>query len=138
VKGGGNTDAATYYSAIDQTPYTGRSYYRLRQTDYDGKSSTSPIRSINYDGPASPYIKVYPNPTNGRVLTLEIAGLKDNNHVPLKIYDQRGQNVFETILSAQGPGLIRANLNLNLFLPAGLYIIKAGQTLQLTDKIVVE
>ncbi len=37
INGAGNTNHLTRYDFIDNNPYSGISYYRLKQTDYDGK-----------------------------------------------------------------------------------------------------
>ena len=49
VEGAGNTNNEMTYAVIDTNPKEGISYYRLKQTDYDGQSETfNPIAiSIN-------------------------------------------------------------------------------------------
>jgi hypothetical protein len=44
--GSGTSNSIQYYGAEDVNPYTNISYYRLKQTDYDGKSSYSDIIPI--------------------------------------------------------------------------------------------
>ncbi|OFY24273.1 MAG: hypothetical protein A2W98_15430 [Bacteroidetes bacterium GWF2_33_38] len=46
VSGAGNSTTMNEYSDVDENPYSGLSYYRLKQTDYDGKYSYSNIVSI--------------------------------------------------------------------------------------------
>lgn len=45
LDGHGTTTTRQNYSAVDESPRLGINYYRLRQTDTDGKFSYSPIRS---------------------------------------------------------------------------------------------
>ena len=40
IKGEGNMNSEMSYGVIDDKPIEGISYYRLRQTDYDGQSET--------------------------------------------------------------------------------------------------
>ena len=47
VKGAGNTNTTILYNFTDETPLTGTSYYRLKQTDFDGKYSYSKIKAID-------------------------------------------------------------------------------------------
>ena len=44
--GAGNSTKTIYYGALDQNPLKGDSYYRLKQTDFDGKTSYSNVISI--------------------------------------------------------------------------------------------
>ena len=92
---------------------------------------------INYDGPVSPLLKAYPNPNNGNQITVEIKGLKDIHSVPVQIYNQQGQKVMDIILNESEPGIMKEDISFPVSLPAGLYIIKAGKTKQLTQKLVV-
>jgi hypothetical protein len=50
--GAGNSTRNLYYSATDENPLTGYSYYRLKQTDYDGKFSYSAVQTIKSKGSA--------------------------------------------------------------------------------------
>ncbi len=50
VDGAGNSTVVRDYNDVDKKPFTGVSYYRLRQVDYDGKfsfSQTVPVRLDN-------------------------------------------------------------------------------------------
>jgi hypothetical protein len=47
VDGAGNSGKLLNYSAYDYSPYAGVSYYRLKQTDYDGGYTISGIISID-------------------------------------------------------------------------------------------
>lgn len=58
VPGGGTSDMRLHYSAIDKAPHYGTAYYRLKQTDFDGKSSYSPVVSVSLDN--RKLITVYP------------------------------------------------------------------------------
>lgn len=43
VDGAGNSNSITEYSTIDKSPINGLSYYRLKQTDFDGKYTLSNV-----------------------------------------------------------------------------------------------
>ncbi|MFA6923160.1 MAG: T9SS type A sorting domain-containing protein [Bacteroidales bacterium] len=49
VKGAGNSNATLNYSTKDNEPGTGIIYYRLKQTDFDGKYEYSNVIAINTD-----------------------------------------------------------------------------------------
>jgi hypothetical protein len=66
VPGQGTSNITQFYSAYDQQPYTGISYYRLRQTDLDGKESYSLVVSVKSLEDISG-ISVYPNPVSNQL-----------------------------------------------------------------------
>lgn len=49
VEGAGNSNQKLNYQTKDSNPYEGVSYYRLKQTDFDGSFEYSNIVSINYE-----------------------------------------------------------------------------------------
>jgi len=64
VKGAGTSKGKLNYNVIDYSPLPGVSYYRLSQTDMNGKMNLLTITSVNNtdnDG----MFKVIPNPTDG-------------------------------------------------------------------------
>jgi hypothetical protein len=46
IEGAGNSTETKYYSALDDDPFDGASYYRLKQADYDGEMSYPANKSI--------------------------------------------------------------------------------------------
>ena len=67
VPGHGTSSTTQFYSANDPQPYAGISYYRLKQTDIDGKESYSPIVSVKLEEENSG-VSVYPNPASNRLV----------------------------------------------------------------------
>jgi hypothetical protein len=64
VKGAGNSTASQTYTHTDENPLNGTSYYRLKQTDYDGRSETFraiPVKLNKLTG-AITDISISPNP----------------------------------------------------------------------------
>lgn len=62
VDGAGNSSTRIDYHEIDPKPFYGDSYYRLKQTDFDGEFSYSPIVLITQNGEME--IVAYPNPSH--------------------------------------------------------------------------
>jgi hypothetical protein len=138
IPGNGTSNVIHHYNTLDPSPVYGRSYYRLKQTDYDGKYTYSDVRVIDYEGPKFSSMRGYPNPLSGQNLTVVITGLKDQTTVPVVIYNVQGQIVFEQTFQVETPGILKQEIEITDRLRSGLYIIKAGPTLQLVQKLVVE
>tara|TARA_R110001599_G_scaffold114638_1_gene280647 strand:+ start:1914 stop:3110 length:1197 start_codon:yes stop_codon:yes gene_type:complete len=63
LAGKGNTSELSSYAISDTPPYSGRWYYRLKQTDYNGEFEFFEIISILFEGTETK-TKVFPNPAN--------------------------------------------------------------------------
>ena len=79
IPGAGNSVRNLEYQYLDETPSRGVNYYKLRQTDYDGKFEDSEIISVFSDKDSAPTIvdcrnvlgqKVSPDETGVVILTL--------------------------------------------------------------------
>jgi hypothetical protein len=65
VDGAGNSNDILNYKVTDFSPYKGISYYRLKQTDYDGKYAYSNIKVVEFNKPIqSQEWIMFPNPSN--------------------------------------------------------------------------
>lgn len=60
VEASGNSAGQKNYSATDEVPLEGTSYYRLRQTDHDGSVSFSEVKM--FEAGAGAGLRLYPNP----------------------------------------------------------------------------
>ena len=75
VKGAGNSNQILRYALTDNSPFGGISYYRLKQTDFNGSFTYSDIKTVNFE--ASEYnITIYPNPTTNKVYISNLLGQK--------------------------------------------------------------
>ncbi|MFT7242080.1 MAG: hypothetical protein ACI83L_002446 [Cryomorphaceae bacterium] len=96
VNGAGNSSQTLKYAIVDDTPLNGISYYRLRQTDYDGKSSYSELEAIVFDRRNGFNFKIYPNPNNGERFNIDI---NENNYVLLVVvYDIHGKELYSKVI----------------------------------------
>ena len=87
VYGAGNSNQQINYKYIDSAPFKGVSYYRLKQTDFDGKFEYFRPVAVNVSGGNSAEIKVFPNPGNG-VFYVE---LNSENPSAYSVYDMQGR-----------------------------------------------
>lgn len=124
VSGAGNSTSIIEYTDVDYKPYSGISYYRLKQTDYNGLFSYSKIVSVNYffgdDG-----ITIYPNPaTVESGFNLNITGL-ENQEILVVIRDIAGREFYSKIsFITENKQLIAIDTDKKL--AAGTYLVIAS------------
>ncbi len=125
-----NTNYRSDYATYDEQPDQGVSYYRLRQTDYDGKNSYSRVHSL--------YVKIdTPQPQswydkNVNSIQLIIPPeMYENGAVSL--YDFGGREVFSGRIQQSG----RMNIDVG-FLSKGIYsLVLTGNETVFKKKLVI-
>jgi len=113
LKGAGNSDYSLYYSMVDENPYKGQSYYRLKQTDFNGNFTYSNLVAVNINSEVN-YFNIYPNPANEKITIVT----KITNSSIVSIYNIQGKLVHQQALIQE-----KTELNIN-WLPKGVYIVK--------------
>jgi|GEM_PF-3954139 len=103
VDGAGTTTVAKSYNAVDPSPYRGASYYRLKQTDYDGKSTYSKIVSVTL---SENDWTISPNPSNGSTVQLRVPKEYAHKAFVIQVIDSRGLIVRKKIVEADTQGRI--------------------------------
>ena len=138
VAGAGNSAERLYYAAVDSFPYPGLSYYRLKQTDFDGKYSYSNLVPVNFTSEVASNYLLYPNPVNNGLLNLSYVAQKKSTLV-LTIYDMQGKVVATQVLPITDGGAQLVNIDAVKCLSAGLYTVKGlSDTISFVQKVVVE
>ncbi len=67
ISGAGNSNRLQYYNFSDNTILSETVYYRLKQTDYDGRFSYSGIILADCNNVDTKEFKVFPNPANEKI-----------------------------------------------------------------------
>lgn len=94
IKGNGTTSTKHEYSIIDERPFLGISYYRLSQTDFDGKKVNNlKIISINYSNSTNDLF-VYPNPSTGNIQIMSQLPIDK-----IELFNVEGQAIFQSLIS---------------------------------------
>lgn len=116
-----NSSQPLNYTALDNNPLDGKSYYRLKQVDKDGKYSYSSLVTVNCQAALSvtPVVTVFPNPATNNI-TIDIKGLPGKKS--LMIYDVVGQEMVNKTLESQNEN-IQAVFDVSAFAKA-TYILR--------------
>jgi hypothetical protein len=86
IKGGGNSAQQLNYFFQDRNPYAGRSFYRLKQTDFDGRFTYSPVVAVDFN-----------TDENSHAILAVTA-----NSLTLQVNDAKGEAVTIAIYSCNG------------------------------------
>ena len=81
INGFGNSSSPHSYEMADTTPVVGVAYYRLKQVDFNGEYSYSPIVTVTFNKKAE--ATIYPNPSLDGVFTFLQETQYTNNEVAI-------------------------------------------------------
>lgn len=96
--GAGNSTSVINYFDVDQNPYTGVSYYRLKQTDYDGHVSFSNIAPVEYNPSGEGSLSLFPNPTDENTTTYITLSQLEGVEVLVVLRDITGKEVYSKVV----------------------------------------
>ena len=124
ISGNGNANTVHNYTYTDTNPFLGQSFYRLKQTDFDGSFEYFDPVQINFTGQAS--FLIQPNPS----------------HDILNVYNSDIEHAVLTVISISGQEMnvpiINSQTNQVTFdvsgLKRGLYILRIFKTGKLTSQ----
>ena len=118
IKGAGNSNNIINYSYTDNKAYTGLSYYKLQQVDFDGRYTYSKTKTI-YLNPFD-IINIYPNPAETEI-SVKIASPEDTE-ADILIFNTLGEELIKkTTFVKTGYNTIKISTN---SLSSGVYIFK--------------
>ncbi|MEI9944707.1 MAG: T9SS type A sorting domain-containing protein [Chitinophagaceae bacterium] len=113
IAGAGNSGSLLTYQTYDESPVAGTSYYRLKQTDIDGKFSYSNTISVKYN-PSAKGVSLFPVPNTGN--TVNITGISNYSNHEVTVLNVNGAVLFTTTLTKSSVDLPSLN--------AGVYVIR--------------
>jgi hypothetical protein len=121
----GNSSERLSYSFADKAPHAGMEYYRLKQTDRDGKITYSKYVAIQSKTGAE--VKIYPNPAYDKVT---ISGVTTGNTI--RVADVTGKVVIEQKAEGNLATVNLGNLSTNMYI---LQVVENGKVVH-SQKIV--
>lgn len=85
-----------HYELIDEQPWQGTSFYRLKTTDFDGAVSLSHLVEVQYDRPGQEHsFELFPNPNTGQHFSLRLQGYQPNERCFFEVISMHGQQLFQ-------------------------------------------
>lgn len=134
VDGFGNSTTRHKYSYVDAQPLKGISYYRLKQTDYDGKSEYLPTAVVN--NVAKSELLVYPNPAPASKINVSY-GVDQLKYYEITVQDMLGKIIPANVLREEN-GTISLSIEESSITKGSLYFIRASDGKEnLQQKIVL-
>jgi len=139
VSGAGNSNQTLEYFDSDYNPYKGVSYYRLKQTDYDGAFSYSNIVPVKF---VKKYlnsgISVFPSPAQrGETVKVRFMDIYEEE-ILVVLRDVKGQEFYSKVILNIDDGVLMA-IPIEKELPPGIYLVTASSENQMySQKIVVK
>lgn len=140
INGKGTTNNVSFYKEQDFTPFFGESYYRLTQTDFDGKTNYFTPQKVIYSLSEKEAIEInlFPNPTFNKSIFIEIPK-QNNNEISLTLIDLSGHsiNLNSTLFINESNALISSSIP--EYTASGVYFIQIsiGQNTY-TKKLIVK
>jgi hypothetical protein len=114
VKGAGTTSQTTRYTSFDKNPFTGFSYYRLKQVDFDGAYQYSQIIAIRNDPseifsiapvPVLNELTIFFKSEKSALSKLEIMNTKGKVSYYNEIPTDQGNHIFNIDVSSLDSGV---------------------------------
>ncbi len=137
INGEGNNNTQIDYRYVDDNPFKGLSYYRLKQTDYNGNFEIFPPKSVIIKDEMTVGLTIKPNPAIDHI---ELDLVHPNplihpfNH-NIKIYNSSGKEIYKMFFMGE---LSDFTLDISKF-KKGYYIVKSeSDNLKGTGKFIKE
>ena len=133
ITGAGNSNSMLSYSYLDTYPYSGQSYYRLKQTDYNNDFTFSSV-IINHCGLSGfDIVNVIPDEGN-QIITLNYS-TEANGSYHLSVYDVLGNLIINNDLHPE-IGFNKIVLNFSSFAHSMYLIVLSNNTNNITRKFI--
>lgn len=129
ITGAGNSSKTNYYAFVDEEPSERTSYYRLKQTDFNGQTEHLNLVAVNCRDVKE--FAISPNPGSGIFI---IDGAEQNSEVI--ITDVLGQIVFQTKVAGEKTGSDSYQIDLSNKLN-GIYFIQMISMNGITSKKII-
>lgn len=135
IDGAGNSHTRLNYEYYDHTSVSGINYYRLQQTDFDGRYKYSPLLHVNKN---DPFVEIlFPNPIEKNGILTIICENDDRKECEFQLLTVTGKEIFNQRLFRTDSTGYKIDLG-SLGIEKGIYYFKLkGPYLNSVKKLVV-
>jgi len=139
VQGAGNSLEKLRYDLIDPSPFSGVSYYRLKQTDFNGEYTFSELRVVEFgsNNTIGDGVRVFPNPTKGNQLFFEISNVSVGN-LQWMLFNEAGKLIIENNMNVtQDVSTLKVEVLKGKTITPGFYTLRLVTPSKVISKKVV-
>ncbi len=129
IAGAGNSQEVLTYEEVDPNPHQGLSYYRLKQTDFDGRFEYFAWEPVTLETKVEAEIWMYPNPTNALVHIFSGSDLEGE----FSVYNTMGTDITARV-ATQNISDNHRTIDLST-VPPGFYVIVSEGHSQMINKL---
>ncbi len=129
VDGAGNSNSRIDYDYLDEKPLEGTSYYRLKQTDFNGEYEYFDVIAVDYrkNGKGECELEVNPNPCVPQCkLSLGECRPEPGNPFRVNVFDISGNRVSTDLNGRALKEGTSLHLNTRNNMAPGVYVVKAS------------
>jgi hypothetical protein len=138
IDGAGNSSSLKNYATTDLHPYSGVSFYRLSQTDFDGDTQKLKVVTVRINNPKSAITSVYPNPNNGTIINTDyFSDITEN--VTVELVDLLGRTIYSETKEVIGGEVNSIVIQPDLKVMDGKYlVVVTGEAGKFCSQIIVK
>lgn len=134
-EGKGNVQTQHHYDLIDERPFIGKNYYRLKQIDIDGSFSYSHIIVVTVKPNRVDPVNIYPNPVIDNVFFTQISS-EIKTPFTIELFDLNGKLVLQKSSEVDANESLVFEVSTS-GLANGIYICKTTHLTGTTSKKIV-
>ena len=135
-----NNGGGAAYAWLDKNAAAGLHYYRIKETDFNGKENYSQVVKVTIDkSTAGPSIAVYGSSVQGNTVTVQFTNIATGPYT-LQLYSVDGKLLKNVMVQhTSGGGNLTHSFTVENYLPAGRYQLQlSGKTMQLNTSFIKE
>ena len=133
LDGAGNSLVPVNYQLYDMLPYSGLSYYRLKQVDFNGDFVYYPYVAVDFKNLEEFSFDLYPNPNTGDEINVLINSSKDSE-ILVVLYDVTGKEVYSKVVITSVDGNNIYAIDTSNKLSPGVYLVTATSNQNIYSK----